>query len=106
VRSKSKSGGNGFLKVSSDEVAPTESDTKGSGSVDSEKKNGVQSGAEVREEILEDDVTLRLDVEAQKESREGHRREPSPIIIKTVQWEVVSETATLPGPALEELQGE
>jgi len=97
-RSKSTLCDNAFLKVGADEVTLTESDTKGGGgSVHVEEENWVESvneseNSEVggREETLQDDVTLRLDVDAQ----EGHSRRPSLRIIKTVRWEVVSKPAT------------
>jgi hypothetical protein len=62
-------------------VTLAETFTKGGGgSVDAEEEDVVESGSEKtmgaagREEIFQDDVTPRLDVEAQ-ESREGHRFE-------------------------------
>jgi hypothetical protein len=100
-RSKSKSGGNSFLGVGGDEIGMKGGN--GSGSVELEGKDDVESGggrteAGQKNERFQDDVAVRWDIEAQGESRERNMREPSLGITKTVRFEVVSETATLPSP--------
>jgi hypothetical protein len=86
-------------------VTLTESDAKGGGgSVDSEHKGGEESTSERvqavgTEERLQDDFTLRRNVDAQ----DGRKMKSSVGIIKTVRWEVASKPTTFSDPDIEEL---